>query len=494
MTKEIIQMASNIKQLDPVQGLVSYVQDIKPFHTKIVEVLVEYVYTEGVETSIGDSLEIGIGLDFGGNLGPLLCAGGYDTLPYDSLGVYPIASPNTGITFSNYPAINVVTNSITIPGNFVSQFVAGSVVTMYSVLEDHTNALPISGVLLGSPANDFQVTGDHTATYVAGFSFDVYGSIGNDGTYTTSAGGATFAAGVTTIPVDEAIPSAVVGGKIGIITTPGSHTGQFTVLDATFDAGSIDVWTSPPNLFTLTPGDEASTVVRFVEALSVIPALSSTQFYSAYVENVTIQINDALPSTEHEGYFVTPLTGITASSFTIGVDLADNLRAGDTFSVDDSTGNDGTYTITTITSGASNTTIGVQEAVADLTIDGTLTFRIGSNVFIVSGNYSTRFIQGRKLDVVGGDYVGTYNVLRSDFVDGNTRIRVLEKIPASTGSPAPISTIEDYAFGYDEFVQLCGMVIPPTQIHGAFCESLEIRVYSDTGSPPTLIEEHIYVC
>lgn len=41
--------------LDPISGLINYVTDIKPYHTKIFETLVEYVYTDSVAVTITDS-------------------------------------------------------------------------------------------------------------------------------------------------------------------------------------------------------------------------------------------------------------------------------------------------------------------------------------------------------------------------------------------------------------------------------------------------------
>jgi len=52
-------MSNNyIKTLDPIQGLYDYVQDIKPYHTKIVEVLIEYVYDDDVVTVIDETLTL----------------------------------------------------------------------------------------------------------------------------------------------------------------------------------------------------------------------------------------------------------------------------------------------------------------------------------------------------------------------------------------------------------------------------------------------------
>lgn len=43
-------------RIDPTQGLVNYVNSVKPYHTKILEVLVEYIYTEQVNVTVTDRL------------------------------------------------------------------------------------------------------------------------------------------------------------------------------------------------------------------------------------------------------------------------------------------------------------------------------------------------------------------------------------------------------------------------------------------------------
>jgi hypothetical protein len=43
-------------RIDPTEGLVQYVKAIKPYHTKILDVLVEYVYAEDVNITITDAL------------------------------------------------------------------------------------------------------------------------------------------------------------------------------------------------------------------------------------------------------------------------------------------------------------------------------------------------------------------------------------------------------------------------------------------------------
>lgn len=57
-------MVDTIKILDPVQGLVDYVNDIKPYHTKVIESLVEYVGQEFVNVNIFEKFDFGIVLDY----------------------------------------------------------------------------------------------------------------------------------------------------------------------------------------------------------------------------------------------------------------------------------------------------------------------------------------------------------------------------------------------------------------------------------------------
>lgn len=47
-------LTQSLFRIDPTQGLVEYVTAVKPYHTKILEVLVEYVYTERVDITVGE--------------------------------------------------------------------------------------------------------------------------------------------------------------------------------------------------------------------------------------------------------------------------------------------------------------------------------------------------------------------------------------------------------------------------------------------------------
>lgn len=51
-------MALEPKKLDPVQSLVDYTNDVKPYHTKLVEVLVEYIHTDYIRAYINDEMHM----------------------------------------------------------------------------------------------------------------------------------------------------------------------------------------------------------------------------------------------------------------------------------------------------------------------------------------------------------------------------------------------------------------------------------------------------
>lgn len=47
-------LVQSLFRIDPTEGLVQYVNAVKPFHSKVLDVLVEYIYSESVKVSIKD--------------------------------------------------------------------------------------------------------------------------------------------------------------------------------------------------------------------------------------------------------------------------------------------------------------------------------------------------------------------------------------------------------------------------------------------------------
>jgi hypothetical protein len=136
---------------DPVQGLVDYIIDIKPFHTKIMDVLVEYVYTDHIEVAFDDRIEFNVELIFDAGSSEELCdndTGGFD--------------------LSGWGLINDPLNSdpFTIPGNPTSPyrtyndgFVAG-LPNGSDIVQSHYDLLSLEPCELVGPRSIFVVFGE----------------------------------------------------------------------------------------------------------------------------------------------------------------------------------------------------------------------------------------------------------------------------------------------------------------------------------------------
>ena len=79
---------------DPIDGLIRYVSEIKPFHSKIIEVLTEYVYSEDVDITISETALLDEGIFVAGV--PVednesdQYGGTYGNGPYDNASYFPV--------------------------------------------------------------------------------------------------------------------------------------------------------------------------------------------------------------------------------------------------------------------------------------------------------------------------------------------------------------------------------------------------------------------
>lgn len=64
-------------RIDPTEGLVEYVQAIKPYHSKILDIFVEYIYAETASVRVTDKMVMEIGFTSPGEGEPVMYACGY---------------------------------------------------------------------------------------------------------------------------------------------------------------------------------------------------------------------------------------------------------------------------------------------------------------------------------------------------------------------------------------------------------------------------------
>ena len=343
---------TGLKTLDPVQGLVDYINDVKPYHTKIIEVLIEYVYGENVDVTILEDPQFIIDLYRPGgcanlrsaekllsrqlarieNLGPeypyfeqeqeiatmlsdrvdelradrtvcgadIACADGYSTRPYGGPGLWPIISPNVAVPFETYPAINSSANTFTIPGDRSGELVPGTRLDITTFVEDYSATYQIFDQVAG-PAGTCSYTvedplNDFATNHSVGDNIEAYGTGLDDGrTFTiTSISPNTPVAGQTFVEVAQAIISPSPIGRLGLVRTVGNNTGTFTVVQAIFSNGSIDSWAGYPDVSTYTLGDDPHTIVTVTEPLNPPAFTPPNQTYAAFIRIEPVEIESVL--------------------------------------------------------------------------------------------------------------------------------------------------------------------------------------------------------
>ncbi len=162
-----------LKTIDPIAGLVNYINDIKPYHSKVFEVLVQYVYQDYVNVTIKDSLNLGLNISQDDNIATTITEASITEM-FDFFVSAP--APLSGLIFNVNP-FNPVTNTGANQIAFVypTDFVASVSGTTLDVTAINAGTITIGQILTGP--------GVTSGTTITGF---VSGTKGGVGTYTVS--------------------------------------------------------------------------------------------------------------------------------------------------------------------------------------------------------------------------------------------------------------------------------------------------------------------
>lgn len=214
-----------IRQLDPIQGLIDYVEDIKPYHTKIIEVMIEYVYDDKTDAIIRETLDFEWGPSkfpaydgltsnsfrlngdftsaiFPGDEVTLVAAGSPTSSQPTIVATVSFATGVTTVTVGGSPVVDP-------PANLSHVWIPGDVTTNFSFEITEINATD----------NTITVSGPATADIFNGQEFTVTGTASNDGIYTVQ-GSPTFNGLSTVFPVAETLTAETVGGSPPPTVTP----------------------------------------------------------------------------------------------------------------------------------------------------------------------------------------------------------------------------------------------------------------------------------
>jgi len=438
-------MASTIKILDPVQGLIDYTNDIKPYHTKVIEALIEYVGQDTLSVSVFEDFAFTIEslYEFDGNY--ICLIGGYGTPYFGDPENLLVSSPDVSKTILEYPAIGpgffIVLGDKTVlfdPTVNVSLGITSSIEDKLVDVNASTGSPPTGG--------SFTVLGNKVADYYDGLGFNIVGSAFNDGAYnvasTTTVSIGSPAVTVTQINVNEVVDTNNVEGFVSVPDT--TNTGVFSVISSEYtDNFKIPYTTVFVTGVSLIPPTFTSTTHpnrRFVSVVNSQPLVYNRIL--SYSNALRLYETSSPPMPYYvadEGVVIAGIVNLSSSpsSFSVlGNFQSSNLFVGDEFVVEDSSGNDGTYNITSLTYEFAGspvndfgvTTFGVT-AIPDTNIDGNVKLNIPSNVFIIdSGDYTRFFVQGSRVNTTSGSHIGRYTTLNSQFFNNKTHIRVRETL------------------------------------------------------------------
>lgn len=221
-----------IRQLDPIQGLVDYVLDVKPYHTKIIEVMIEYVYNDDVTGVVSDAIEFSWGpskFQGQGTEG----ASPYYYLPGDFTQAINVAgSPNVdfvvfvssaGVVSNPYAVINVAYDNIeneteitidsNVPVDSTHIMIMGDLQEPIVNRGDIVTYFSFDVLEFDEVQQTITVSGPATANIFNGQQIRIQGSISNDGLYTVQ-GSPTFNGLSTIIPVAETLATETIGSPV----------------------------------------------------------------------------------------------------------------------------------------------------------------------------------------------------------------------------------------------------------------------------------------
>lgn len=106
---------------DPIQGLIDYVLDVKPYHTKILEVLIEQLASDDVNVSISEDFKMQVDITTPSISDDCFCQGSYDAYPIDGFDL-PFSTTET----FDVIGIDVAQNGIQIEGDQRTKFTYSS--------------------------------------------------------------------------------------------------------------------------------------------------------------------------------------------------------------------------------------------------------------------------------------------------------------------------------------------------------------------------------
>jgi len=346
----------NTKTLDPVQGLVDYVLEIKPYHTKIVEVLVEYIQTDPINVTVTEDIDLCINL-------------GYPSI--DSRYIFPIIGVDT------------IANTFTVSGDQTPSLFVGMITEVFgSTLND--NKYTITSILFDGVNTVVSVSSNIPDTTIDGQlvhnaieycpDSNLYGTnITPDLIEESCAGGFgdVYDSYTPIYDIDS------VDDTLNQITIAGDYSAEFA-MDVPIQFEYVTVTTGSPVISTI---NSLSLTVLSVTVDNTIPTAPLTIITSVqdwYIVGSPATFDNGVIYITNIAYDVVDINeGTSINTFSIAGDYTNTFDNGTLLEIKFSDGNDGIYYVIQTQLSGGNTIIFVSQHVPfpEATRKGQLLFR-----------------------------------------------------------------------------------------------------------------------
>lgn len=227
-------MACDSSIVRPIDSFIKYFGDIKPYHTKILEIVEQYVFREEISVNLEEtpSFEItlandplckgvGFGLNFDDDCGfdaldccdLFECIGGFGLIfdNSDLLVTLPVASIDSEAGQIVVPGSHLYDTYINIKSipNLGNIIVAGDQTAYFSQHKMFWVVRKNSYQMLSASGTTVTIAGDHVDQLVAKINIEIQNAGASDGFYGILT--ATYVNGITTITLNRSLPATTLG-------------------------------------------------------------------------------------------------------------------------------------------------------------------------------------------------------------------------------------------------------------------------------------------
>jgi hypothetical protein len=385
-------LVKSLFRIDPTEGLVRYVNAVKPYHTKVLDVLVEYVYTEQVKVTVRDKWSWDMSFTLNKVDTEYNC--GYGTV-WDPIKT-PDSNPSVNI-ISAQGKVRFIVNEPT-DGTTWSTYFSEHTIARGNVVVTTTGTLPTTEPQL-LPGATYELVGSNNA-------FELYELEGTQPIQFLGSGAGEMFVEIIDKPFNSFLIEPKYGAYYSVAVT-NARSNQMSFVD-TYEIISI----SPSEKKLRVNGD-----IR-----PVIPVVNVV-FDDATIANKNVPGN---------------------CSFSFQGNVEGFFKSGTTFIVSGAPNNNGTYRVSDELSGrlltrydGQYTTVPVDQAIS--TKEG------GGNAIIalttIIPTNSTVYVSGN----TGVGTNGRYTVSSVAFVSGHTDVYVNEQVSLLSGNDGSLHVPVDIA-------------------------------------------------